>query len=113
MTRENFSSTAAYQETADTHVVRSGPWTTADALVSAVIRSLQGQQFECADTVFVTDADGRLAGIVRINRLFANNERRIGEIMEPEHEADPGTIKSRLQRCMPPCLTDFGNDSRG
>jgi magnesium transporter len=66
-----------------THIPRA----TADMLVSNVIQSLQGQKFECADTVFVTDAEGRLAGIVRINDLFADGERQIGEIMEPEHQA--------------------------
>jgi magnesium transporter len=66
-----------------THIPRA----TAETPVTAVIQSLRGQKFDCADTVFVTDAEGRLAGIVRINDLFANSERRIGEIMEPEHEA--------------------------
>ena len=66
-----------------THIPRS----TADTVVNTVIQSLQGRQFECADTVFVTDTEGRLAGIVRINDLLANNERQIGEIMEPEHQA--------------------------
>jgi magnesium transporter len=37
--------------------------------------------------VFVTDAEGRLEGIVRINDLFADGERPIGEIMESEHKA--------------------------
>jgi magnesium transporter len=37
--------------------------------------------------VFVTDDEGRLEGIVRINDLFADGDRRIGEIMEPEHAA--------------------------
>jgi magnesium transporter len=55
--------------------------------VNAVIQSLRGQKFECADTVFVTDSTGRLEGIVRINDLFADGEHRIGEIMEPEHKA--------------------------
>jgi magnesium transporter len=63
------------------------PQATADTPVSTVIQSLRGQKFECADTVFVTDAEGRLEGIVRINDLFADGERQIVEIMEPEHEA--------------------------
>jgi magnesium transporter len=58
-----------------------------DTLVNTVIQSLRGQKFECADTVFVTDAEGRLEGIVRINDLLAGGERQIVEIMEPEHEA--------------------------
>jgi magnesium transporter len=55
--------------------------------VNTVIQSLRGQKFECADTLFVTDSDGRLEGIVRINDLFGDSERRVGEIMEPEHKA--------------------------
>ena len=87
MTRENSRSAIALRETAGSHMVKNIPRTTADTPVNTVIGSLQGQQFECADTVFVTDAKGRLEGIVRINDLFANSERPIGEIMEPEHEA--------------------------
>ena len=66
-----------------THIPRA----TANTPISEVIQSLLGQKFECADTVFVTDAQGRLQGIVRINDLFADGEHKIGEIMEPEHEA--------------------------
>jgi magnesium transporter len=55
--------------------------------VSTVIQSLRGQKFECADTIFVTDSEERLKGIVRINNLFADGDHRIGEIMEPKHEA--------------------------
>ena len=87
MTRENSHSATALRETAGSHMVRHIPQATADTSVNSVIQSLQGQKFECADTVFVTDAEGRLEGIVRINDLFANSERPIGEIMEPQHEA--------------------------
>ena len=87
MTSENSRSATVHRETAGSHMVQHIPRTTADSPVSTVIGSLQGQQFECADTVFVTDAEGRLEGIVRINDLFANSERPIGEIMEPEHDA--------------------------
>lgn len=87
MTRENSRSTKDLRETAGSHIVTHIPRATADAPVDNVIQSLQGQEFECADTVFVTDAEGRLEGIVRINDLFANSERRIDEIMELEHEA--------------------------
>jgi magnesium transporter len=66
-----------------THIPRATPNTP----VGSVIESLRGQKFDSADTVFVTDSDGRLEGIVRINDLFADGERRIAEIMEPEHEA--------------------------
>ncbi len=87
MTRENSLSAIAPRETAGSHMVKHIPRTTADTPVDTVIQSLQGQRFECADTVFVTDAEGRLEGIVRINDLFANSECPIGEIMELEHEA--------------------------
>ena len=87
MTRETSGSTTALRETAGSHMVKHIPQAAADTPVSKVIRSLQGQKFECADTIFVTDAEGRLEGIVRINDLLANSERPIGEIMEPQHEA--------------------------
>ncbi len=87
MTRETSRSATALRETAGSHMVKNIPRTSADTPVNTVIRALQGQKFECADTVFVTDAEGRLEGIVRINDLFANSERPIGEIMETEHEA--------------------------
>lgn len=87
MTPRNSPSETAPRETAGSHMVTHIPRATADMLVSNVIQSLQGQKFECADTVFVTDAEGRLAGIVRINDLFADSERQIGDIMEPEHQA--------------------------
>ncbi len=75
------------RETAAAHMVTGIPRAFVDTPVDTVIQSLRGQKFECADTVFVTDSKGRLDGIVRINDLFANGERRIGEIMEPEHQA--------------------------
>ena len=55
--------------------------------MSTVIRSLRGQQFDCADTIFVTDEANHLEGIVRINDLFADGDRPIREIMEDKHEA--------------------------
>lgn len=58
-----------------------------DTPVNEVIKDLRGRKYECADTVFVTDSDGRLEGIVRINDLLAGGDRPIAEIMEPEHEA--------------------------
>ena len=77
----------APREIAASHMVTGIPRATVDTPVNSVIRSLQGQQFECADSVFVTNADGRLVGIARINDLFAGAGRRLGEIMEPEHAA--------------------------
>jgi len=87
MIHENSRSATALRETAGSHMVRHIPRATADTLADNVIESFRGQEFECADTVFVTDAEGRLEGVVRINDLFADSKRPIGEIMEPEHEA--------------------------
>jgi len=87
MTSAPSSGTTSLRETAVSHMVTHIPRAFADTPVDTVIQSLRGQKFECADTVFVTDSMGRLEGIVRINDLFANGERQIGEIMEPEHEA--------------------------
>ncbi|TCP62295.1 magnesium transporter [Rhodovulum bhavnagarense] len=74
-------------DTACRHMVRAVPTARPDTPVADVIATLRGQAFDCADTVFVTDAGGRLEGIVRINDLFARHADRIVEIMEPEHEA--------------------------
>ena len=87
MTPEHLSGEASPREIAASHMITQIPRASADTPVNTVIQSLCGQKFECADTVFVTDSEGRLEGIVRINDLFADGERRIGEIMEPEHEA--------------------------
>jgi magnesium transporter len=87
MTPEKLPGATAPRETAGSHMVTQIPRADVDTLVNTVIQSLRGQKFECADTVFVTDAEGRLEGIVRINDLLAGGERQIVEIMEPEHEA--------------------------
>lgn len=63
------------------------PLASRDTSVDTVIRSLHGHKFACANTVFVTDDAGRLEGVVPIADLFAGEDRRIGEVMEPEHEA--------------------------
>ena len=63
------------------------PQATTGSPVSDVIEDLRGRKYECADTVFITDPNGRLEGIVRINDLLAAGDRPIAEIMEPEHEA--------------------------
>jgi len=81
------SGEASTGETAASHMVTHIPRATADTPVGAVIDSLRGQTFECADTVFITDSMSHLEGIVRINDLFADGNRQIGSIMEPEHEA--------------------------
>ena len=75
------------KETAGSNMVRRIPRAVVDTPVDQVIESLRGQTFECADTVFVTDTEGRLEGIVRINDLFSGGGRKIQEIMEEEHEA--------------------------
>lgn len=78
---------APVRDTAAEHMVTGIPRVLVDTTVDEVILALRGKLFECADTVFVTDAAGRLQGIVRINDLFADGALRIGDIMEPEHEA--------------------------
>lgn len=75
------------RDTAARHLVSSVPTARPDARTQDVIAGLSGQAFACADTVFVTDEDDRLVGIVRINDLFADGAQTIAEIMEPEHEA--------------------------
>jgi len=87
MTPQNSPFETARHETAESHMVTHIPRVAPDTPVNAVIESLRGQQFDCADTVFVVDEGNRLEGIVRINDLFADSERKIGEIMEPKHEA--------------------------
>lgn len=78
---------SAIRESAGSNMVSLIPRTTPDTPIAKVIESLQGQKFDCADAVFVTDIEGHLEGIVRINDLFAESDRSIGDIMEPEHEA--------------------------
>lgn len=87
MTSARSSGATSLRETAASHMVTHIPRASVNTPVNTVIQSLRGQKFECADTVFVTDSTGRLDGIVRINDLFGDGERQIGEIMETEHEA--------------------------
>jgi magnesium transporter len=116
MTREPSPIDTDQHETAGSHMVTLIPRARADTPVNEVIQSLQGQKFECADTVFVTDAAGRLEGIVRINDLFADGERQIGEIMEPEHEAvryeddqeQIALLAMRLNMIVVPVVNDGG-----
>jgi len=77
----------AIRDTAAEHMLTGIPRAHIDTPVEQVIDALRGSDFECADTVFVTDTSGHLQGIVRINDLFADGQVRIGDIMEPEHEA--------------------------
>lgn len=87
MKQENSPNANAQRETAASHMVTRIPRATADMPVSEVVQTLQRQKFDCADTIFITDAVGHLEGIVRINKLLAGGERQIGDIMEPEHQA--------------------------
>jgi len=75
------------RNTAAEHMLTGIPTAHVDTPVDKVIEALRGSVFECADTVFVTNTTGQLQGIVRINDLFADGQLRIGDIMEPEHEA--------------------------
>ena len=75
------------RDTAAEHMLTGIPIAHIDTPVDQVIDALRGSVFECADTVFVTDNVGQLLGIVRINDLLADGQVRIGDIMEPEHEA--------------------------
>jgi magnesium transporter len=75
------------EDIAAKHLVTQIPRALADSTVEDVIEALRGQVFDCADTIFVVDPDEHLLGIVRINDLFADGNRLIREIMEPEHEA--------------------------
>lgn len=79
----------APRETARARMVTNIPQAHANTSVADVVRQLQGRHFDCADTVFVTTNDGRLAGIVRINDLLTGGDKRIGEIMEEEHDSVP------------------------
>ena len=74
-------------QVAGSHMVRHIPRATPDTPVSEVIKQLRGSHFDCADTIFITNDDGCLEGIVRINDLFSDGDLPIADIMEPEHEA--------------------------
>ena len=50
-----------------THIPRAS----VNTPVNTVIESLRGQNFECADTVFVIDAEGRLEGAFVMERAGA------------------------------------------
>ncbi len=77
----------AIRNTAAEHMLTGIPRAHVDTPVDKVIETLRGSVFECADTVFVTDAAGKLLGLVRINDLFADGQLQIGDIMVPEHES--------------------------
>jgi magnesium transporter len=77
----------ALVDTAAEHMTASIPMAHAERAVADVFHELRGKRFECADTVFVVAADGRLEGIVRINDLLAADGGTVGEIMVPEHDS--------------------------
>jgi magnesium transporter len=116
MSSDSSPSAATGRETAASHLVTHIPRATLNMPVATVIESLRGQRYECADTIFVTDTDGRLEGIVRINDLLADGERRIAEIMEPEHEAvrrgddqeEIAVLAMRLNMIAVPVVDDDG-----
>lgn len=87
MQQTSYQESGGIDDVAATHLVTRIPRAPADATVDDVLKRLRGQAYDCADTVFVVDAEERLVGLVRINDLLAHGDRRIGEIMEPEHEA--------------------------
>lgn len=73
-------------ETAAFHMVTNIPKATRDVPVAVVVEELRGQRFDCADSVFVVDADGHCIGIVRINDLLAAPpEQELGAIVEEEY----------------------------
>jgi len=105
------------RDTAAEHMVTGIPRARIDTTVDQVIEALRGTFFECADTVFVTDAAGRLQGIVRINDLFADGQLSIGDIMKPEHEsvrldADQEQIAALAMRLNMIAVPVVGHDER-
>jgi magnesium transporter len=106
-----------HREAAAAHMLGNVPRARPNTPVEDVIEALRGQTYECADTVFVTDDTGKLMGIVRINDLLGGGSRRIGDIMEEEHEAvRPGDdqeeiarLAIRLNMIAVPVVDDLGN----
>jgi magnesium transporter len=104
------------RQTTASHLARRIPIAQGATPIKDVIDSLLGSVFDCADAIFVTDREGRLEGIVRINDLLANGDRTIAEIMMPEHQAvrlsdDQEQISSaaiRLNMIAVPVVDDQG-----
>ena len=69
------------------HMVANIPRVQFDTPGEEVIAALHGRHFDCADTVFVTNDSDQLMGIVRINELYGDSSKQIGQIMKEEHEA--------------------------
>jgi magnesium transporter len=87
MTASVQAHTAYHREAAAAHMVANIPRAKFDTPVERVIEALRGHLYDCADTIFVTDEAGHLEGIVRINDLFGDGAKAIGEIMEEQHQA--------------------------
>ena len=105
-----------HREAAAAHMLANIPRAHLDTPVEQVISALRGHLYDCADTVFVTDDRGHLEGIVRINDLFGDHAKRIGDIMEEEHEAvrpgddqeDIAKLAIRLNMIAVPVVDDLG-----
>jgi magnesium transporter len=116
MTAAAEANTAYHREAAAAHMVANIPRAKHDTSVDRVIEALRGHLYDCADTVFVTDDDGRLMGIVRINDLFGDEAKEIGDIMEERHEAvRPGDdqeeiaqLAIRMNMIAVPVVDDLG-----
>ncbi len=68
--------------TAGEHAVRAVPLASPDQTAGAARAALAGKKFDCADTVCVTDAAGRMVGALRLTALLAASDTaRIGDIM--------------------------------
>lgn len=107
---------AYHREAAGAHMVANIPRANFETPVHRVIEALRGNLYDCADTVFVIDDDGRLVGIVRINNLIGAEDVRIGEIIEDKCEAvrpgddqeDIAQLAIRLNMIAVPVVDDLG-----
>lgn len=116
MTASEKTQATYHREAAAAYMVANIPRAKYDTPVDQVIEGLRGRLYDCADTVFVTDGRGHLMGIVRINDLFRNGARQIGDIMEERHEAvRPGDdqeevaqLAIRLNMIAVPVVDDLG-----
>jgi len=81
MTQPEIEPPFAPAESASRHMARHVPLAAATDTVGAVVGRLHGQAFDYAGTVYATDADDRLIGIVPMARLLsAPAEARICEV---------------------------------
>jgi magnesium transporter len=87
MASESDIHTSYHREAAASHMKVDIPRVAFDTPVTEVLAALQGRLYDCADTVFVVNKAAHLMGIVRINDLFKNTGKRIGDIMQEEHDA--------------------------